>query len=232
MHLTVPATGGPHPVMFWVHGGAWRGGTLEHSEVHPGNQAAYLADHLGVAVASVAYRCKGSMGTFTQALEDVMDAIQYVRDHADKFGISTRRIGLYGGSAGTPLSALAAQRTPEADLYIGYNGIYDFVPLARAGWGKHDDYGLAVPSAEANSAICQLKPNPPHTLLLHGTVDQAVSPQQSVNYVQAIQKAGGHAQLLMYKGEGHAFFNAGRPMEIPTLYEVKEFIKRVWEIRP
>jgi acetyl esterase/lipase len=230
MHLTVPAAGGPFPVMFWVHGGAWRGGTPEKSEVPPGNQAVYLANHLGVAVVSVAYRCKGSAGNFTQALEDVMDAIQYVRDHADEYGISTRRIGLYGGSAGTPLSAMAAQRTPEADLYIGYNGIYDFVPLARSIVGKHGDYGLTEPSAEANSAIYHLKSTPPHTLLLHGTDDQAVSPQQSAKYVEAIQAVGGQARLLMYKGEGHAFFNVGRPMELPTLYEVKEFIKQVWGI--
>jgi acetyl esterase/lipase len=199
--------------------------------VQSGNQAAYLADHLGIAIASVAYRCKGSAGNFTQALEDVMDAVQYVRDHADEYGIDTRRIGLYGGSAGTPLSALAAQRTPEADLYIGYNGIYDLVPLGQMVAVKHNDYGLTNPSVEANSAIYHLKPNPPHTLLLHGTNDQAVSPQQSAKYVEAVQAAGGHAQLLMYKGEGHAFFNVGRRMELPTLYEVKQFIKRVWEIR-
>jgi acetyl esterase/lipase len=231
MNITLPTDKGPYPVMFWVHGGGWNGGTLPASAVEFGNQANYLADHLGVAVVGVAYRTKGSAGTFSQAMEDVADAIQYIRDHASEYDIDVQRLGLYGGSAGTPLASLAAQRTPEADLFIGYNGIYDFVHNPGSKFGNGNDYGQREPSAEANSPIAHLREHPPAVLLLHGTKDKTINPQQSVLFGKAVQAAGGLAKVLLYEGEDHAFFNPGKLMELPTLYEVKEFIRDIFPLK-
>lgn len=226
MHITLPKEGGPFPVMFWVHGGGWNGGTPADSVVGAGNQSEYLAEHLGVAIVSVAYRCKGSNGNFSDAMIDVMDAVQYVREHAKEYNIDAERMGFYGGSAGTPLAALAAQRTPEAVCFIGYNGIYNFVENPGSTFVDTSQYGLQEPSARANSAIYNLKEAPPATLLLHGTNDPTINPQQSVLFAQAVVNAGGIAKVCLYEGEKHAFFNVGRLMELPTLYEVKEFIRK------
>lgn len=231
MHITLPLHGGPFPVMIWVHGGGWNGGTREESTVGKGLFAQHLSEHLGVAVVSVAYRCKGSNGTFTQAMEDVTDAIQYVREHAEEFGFDLQRIGLSGGSAGAPLSALAAQQTPEANLYIGLNGIYDFTGFSqRSGTvpSKHESYRLGDPSPEANSAICQLKRYPPATVLFHGLADKVVPYQQSVRFAEALQAAGGHARCVLFKDTGHGLAKMGIPMEIPILFEIREHIRKVW----
>lgn len=225
--LVLPERGGPFPVVFWVHGGGWSGGTATESKASDGPFAEYLAKHLGVATAGVAYRCKGSKGNFSQAMEDVLDAYKWVESHAAEYNIDIERSAFAGGSAGTPLSALAAQRAAGAICYIGLNGIYNFVRNPGSGFGNGDAYGLRIPSAKANSAIFNLKTPPPDTILLHGTEDTTINPQQSVLFGEAIERAGGKARVVLYEGEPHAFFNPGKQMYLPVLYEVKEHLRRV-----
>ena len=228
--LVLPERGGPFPVVFWVHGGGWSGGTATESKASEGPFSEYFARHLGVATAGVAYRCKGSKGNFSQAMEDVLDAYKWVESHAAEYNIDIERSAFAGGSAGTPLSALAAQRAPGATCYIGLNGIYNFVENPASRFGKGDSYGLRIPSAKANSAIFNLKIPPPDTILLHGTEDTTISPQLSVLFGEAIERAGGNARVVLYEGEPHAFFNPGKQMYVPVLYEVKEHLRRVFRL--
>jgi acetyl esterase/lipase len=114
------------------------------------------------------------------------------------------RIGFSGGSAGAPLSALQAQRTPETLLYVGFNGLYDFVN--NKGFGGGNAYGQQIPSAEANSAALNLKATPPYTLLMHGSDDTTIDPSQSVRFAEAVSSAGGSSKCVIYKGEVHSFF--------------------------
>ena len=74
----------PTPVVFWVHGGGWSGGTLEGSHSALGTAHAYLVQNVGVAVIGTAYRCKGSLGTFAQAMEDIEDAVKWARANAEE----------------------------------------------------------------------------------------------------------------------------------------------------
>ncbi|MCC2684079.1 MAG: esterase/lipase [Paenibacillaceae bacterium] len=234
MHLTLPERGQNHRVMFWVHGGGWEGGSPEKSHVGPGKDAQFLANHLGIAVVSIAYRCKGSSGTFALAMEDVMDAMQYVREHAAEYGLDVRGNCMSGSSAGAPLSALAAQKSPDTDVYIGINGIYNFAGIDRLkGYEnhKHYSYKLHEPSPESNSAVCNICDHPPDTLLLHGTVDQVVNHKLSVEFGEAIRRMGGKAKVLLYEGEGHTFARKGRRMYIPCLYEVKEHLRKAWDLQ-
>jgi acetyl esterase/lipase len=233
LHLTLPEQGQSHRVMFWVHGGGWGGGTSEKSHVGPGKDAPFLSNHLGIAVISIAYRCKGSFGTFALAMEDVMDAMQYVREHAAEYGLDVRGNCMAGSSAGAPLSALAAQISPDTDVYIGINGIYNFSGIDRLqGYEnhKHYSYKLHEPTPESNSAVCNVRDHPPNTLLLHGTVDKTVNHKLSVEFGEAIRRKGGDAKVRLYEGEGHTFARKGRRMYIPCLYEVKEHLRTAWQL--
>jgi acetyl esterase/lipase len=271
MKLCLPLSKGPHPVFFWVHGGSFRGGTPEESNAQQYPQADYLAKHLGIASVGVAYRCTGSNGTFTKGIEDISDALKYVKEHAKDYDLDPTRFATGGGSAGTPLSSLVAQRFPEVICYVGINGFYNLktmgmgmiggvgigtlppgeIPFTQAGDNNNDNgeekggggggkagvkrkissgvgilgYGLSNPSAEANSAYFNLRRPPPATILLHGTDDTTVNPKQSVEFGKKITEEGGVARVLMYSGEKHGF-TKNEPARTPTLYEIKEFLKK------
>ena len=217
----------PTPVVFWVHGGAWTGGTVEKSYAQQGTFSSYLVKNVGVAVVGVAYRCKGSNGNFTKAMEDVESAVQWVRDNAEEYNIDVNKMGFAGGSAGGPLSALQAQRTPEALLYVGFNGIFDFTLDDNSSFGGGNNYGQRNPGAAYNSAAKNIRENPPYTLLLHGSEDTTIDPLQSVKFAKAINAKGGTADVKIYDGEVHSFFSSGQ-MNIPCTWEFKEACEKAF----
>jgi acetyl esterase/lipase len=229
MVMDIPDTGEPCPVMFWVHGGSFNGGntgTLTDSAAFDAVMADYFSEKLGIAAIGVSWRSTKSEGTFTKAVSDINTAIQYVMDNAETLGIDTSRMGLYGGSAGTPMSSLISQLDTNIICYIGFNGSYNFLTGYGSGGGAFE---TDVPSFEENSAIFNIRSNdPPPTLLLHGTADTIIPAEQSTEYEAAIVAAGGEAEALLYRDEIHAFYNEGRKMHYPTLVACSEFLSRAF----
>lgn len=226
LKLTLPRTRtAPVPVYIWVHGGGWSGGTLTESSAAWGPHANYLARKSGVATLGIAYRCLGSNGTFTQAMEDIDIAYQWALANADTYNLDMNRVIFAGGSAGSPLAALAAQRYGGVAAFIGFNGIYDFENNALSSFGNGNNYGQRTPSAQENSAIFNLSEQPPAVLLLHGDADTTIHITQSTRFADAVVAAGGSATMVTYPGEPHAFFNWGREEAEDVLYEVMAFLK-------
>ncbi len=214
----------PVPVQFWVHGGGWSGGTESDSWSFHGPHSEYLAEELGIATIEIAYRCMGSSGTFAQAMEDIDAAYHWAVDNAENYNLDIENSFFSGGSAGTPLSSLAAQRYPTIKAYVGFNGIYNFVENPGSAWPAPNIYEYCTPSCEANSALFNLRANPPITLLLHGDQDGTINHTQSTLFADAIVNAGGEAKVIIYEGESHAFFNQGRVQYEDCLYEVAKFL--------
>ncbi|MDO7172357.1 alpha/beta hydrolase fold domain-containing protein [Mariniflexile sp. AS56] len=213
------------PVHIWVHGGGWSGGTAAASAGAYSPHGEYLAENLGIATLGIAYRCSGSSGTFTLAMEDVATAYQWALDNADAYNFDMTKVFFSGGSAGTPLAALASQRLPNVIGFIGFNGIYDFVNDA-GDFGTGNWYKQNVPSEEANSPIFQLKTNPPATIMMHGDADTTISHTQSTLFADAINTNGGDATAVIYPGEVHAFFNPGKPAYEDVLIEMVNFMSQ------
>lgn len=212
------------PVHIWVHGGGWSGGSLSSSVADTSPHGAYLAKNLGIATLGISYRCHGSNGNFTLAMEDVAAAYQWAVDHADTYNFDMTKVFFSGGSAGTPLAALSAQRFSSTIGFIGFNGVYDFVN-DQGSFGQWNGYGQENPSAEANSAIFQLRANPPATILMHGDADTTILLSQSTLFSDKIVAEGGDAETIVYPGEVHAFFNLNQPEYEDVLYEMANFIQ-------
>jgi len=214
------------PVHFWVHGGGWSGGTPEASAGAYSPHGEYLAENLGIATLGVGYRCSGSSGTFSLAMEDVAAAYQWAVDNADAYNFDMTKVFFSGGSAGTPLAALASQQLPNVLGFIGFNGIYDFVNDA-GDFGVGNWYKQNVPSETANSPIFNLKTPPPATIMMHGDADTTISHTQSILFADAINANGGEAEAVIYPGEVHAFFNPGKPAYEDVLIEMVNFINGI-----
>lgn len=97
----------PYPVVIWIHGGGWSGG----SRFPAGVASPLLAQ--GFAVASVDYRLTSQAGqygsfpvTFPAQIHDVKGAVRWLRANASTYRLDRSRFGAWGSSAGGHLSAL------------------------------------------------------------------------------------------------------------------------------
>ncbi|MGI4806235.1 MAG: alpha/beta hydrolase, partial [Janthinobacterium lividum] len=95
-------TASKKPCVVVIHGGSWSGG--DDKQLPELNS--YLVKR-GYQVASIDYRLAPEYKS-TQALEDVKNALDYLKSNADKLQIDTNNFVLLGRSAGAQLALLAA----------------------------------------------------------------------------------------------------------------------------
>lgn len=85
---------GPRPLLVYIHGGGWIGGTKNRTAAHV---QPYLDK--GVSYAAVEYRLTG-VAPLPAPVHDAARAIQFIRSKAKEWNINPDRIALTGGSAG------------------------------------------------------------------------------------------------------------------------------------
>ena len=105
LHLT---TNKGQPLLVFVHGGAWRGGTKETPPILA------LQKH-GFAIASVDYRLT-TVAPFPANVHDIKAAIRFLRAKAPIYGYDATRIGIIGVSAGGHLAALVGVTNADKAL--------------------------------------------------------------------------------------------------------------------
>lgn len=214
LDLYVPlAKGGPKPLVIYIHGGGWSGGTSRNAAAFS-NFPAVLADlaSRGYVVASLNYRLSGE-AKFPAAADDVDAAIRWLKAHAADYGIDKTRVGLWGGSAGGQLAGLAAtdcsaaKAGGESDCVqaaVIWYGIFDFstmnAPPAYLGCN-----GPTCAAVGPASAIVHVSGATPPMLLIHGTADKTVPYAQSVAMLAKLKATGVPAQLIEMPDYDHSF---------------------------
>lgn len=151
---------------------------------------------------------------------DVADCINAVK-HLSSV-IDTRRSAIRGGSSGgfTTLAALANAPDPDQKLFAAgtcYYGISNLVLFAQnthkfgrrymeklLGGTYKDKPEVYEQRSPLNNAIRIVTP----LLILQGTEDKVVPPEQARKIAEAIRNTRGTHDLVFYKGEGHGFRNA------------------------
>jgi len=115
----------PAPLVVWVHGGGWSGGSRFPA------QSAVELNARGIAVASISYRLTSQAGqfgdqqvSFPAQIHDVKAAVRWLRANADTYGLHAGRIGAWGSSAGGHLVALLGT-SGDVDLIEGAVGLAD-----------------------------------------------------------------------------------------------------------
>ena len=117
-----PLQAGKYPALIVIHGGAWRSGSPDGYEKF----SCYMAAR-GYTVITIDYRHAPEY-KFTQQLEDVKTALQYVRDRATDLEIDSDKMAIMGRSAGGHLATLAAYQNPIPwQAVISYYGPVDLV---------------------------------------------------------------------------------------------------------
>ncbi|TGQ45823.1 alpha/beta hydrolase [Mesorhizobium sp. M00.F.Ca.ET.216.01.1.1] len=129
------------PVVFFIHGGAWRIGNRVNVNAKP----AFLLDN-GFCFVSIDYRMLPQADVATQA-DDVELAYGYVRANIAQHGGDPDRIAVMGHSAGCHLAALTGLRgglPGVAALVLVDTRAYDLETLAESG-GMTRAYARAFP---------------------------------------------------------------------------------------
>jgi acetyl esterase/lipase len=227
LDLYVPKGDGPFPLVIWVHGGAWQGGSKEG-----GGPALFLLGR-GYAVASINYRLS-QHAKFPAQIEDCQAAVRFLRATAEKYHLDSAHFGAMGASAGGHLVALMGT-AGDAKEFAGYGSVKEgssrvqcvvdlFGPTdltkmreQSSGKGKIDHDSPDSPeakliggpvqqnkekAAKANPITYVTKDDPPF-LILHGDQDPLVPLGQSELLQAALKKAGVESELVVIPGAGH-----------------------------
>lgn len=195
----------PTPVMFYIHGGGWARGSYTSSR----SLSKYLAQQHGITGVRIQYTLAPQPGANVQvSIQDVLDAVAYVRDHASELNVDINRIGFLGTSAGGHLAAVAALKC-NAKVFVGYSGIYDLTTAAittRAKDPERINYfgGLKNDYLAAASPIFMIpKKSKLAAQLYCGTGDLTVECSQSEEFASALKRHKAKADLQEYKYYDH-----------------------------
>ncbi len=205
------------------------GGYYQRSDNSEGVSIAKAYNNAGYSAFVVRYRCGNSDnysdGYNDQAIiTDGQRAVQFVRYHADEFGIDPNQIAVCGFSAGGHLAMSVSQNQMEKNVVGDRAGEISNIPnatilgyavttLLYGTFGSMPEIFGAHHTSEEKTAILNkysgqlhAKATTPATFLFYGTADTAVSPTyNSIAYYNALITAGATAEIHAYEGLGHGF---------------------------
>jgi acetyl esterase len=220
MDANIPKGGGPFPAVIIVHGGAWVAGD-RRSTVQPLFEPLSAA---GFAWFTISYRLAndifsnglGSALMLGAAIDDVRQAVSFVKAHAAEYRVDPARIALIGESAGGQLASMAALKPGPAGAVRAVVAFYtpsDLVTLARTSNRIPESVRRAVKGSPFEelllaglrdlSPINWVREYSPPFLLIHGTADTLVPIEQSKAMCEKIREAGATCDMSTVKGGGH-----------------------------
>lgn len=110
-----------NPAVILIHGGGWKSGSKEMQNP----MAAKIAE-LGYNTFTVEYRLSDE-AKYPASIDDVRDAIQFLKKNADQFKIDTTKIALLGFSSGGQMVSLIGTKYPEeVNAVIDVDGLLAF----------------------------------------------------------------------------------------------------------
>ena len=208
--IAVPRGDGPHPVVIYIHGGAWTLGspTTHRKLVKQFAEAGYLT-------IAPDYRLAPEH-PFPAGFDDCVFTAQWAAENAKQYDGDGARMAMGGDSAGGNLTAAAlsslAGRAPSFKAAILIYGAFDFAglvamakeaaePLAKAYLGSNYPAALEDPRV---SPIRAIKPGVmPPSFIIAGTADGIVG--ESRTMAEAMNRAGIENELRIMDDMPHAF---------------------------
>ncbi|HYD00208.1 MAG TPA: alpha/beta fold hydrolase [Phycisphaerales bacterium] len=228
-----------------IHGGGWAAGKRQELDELTRRLAAQ-----GFVAATVSYRFAPAARSPAQ-VNDVAEAVRFLRVNAARFGIDPDRIGAVGFSAGGHLAMMLGvgdagdglgiegadgQPSGKVNAVVSFFGptllgANDFAPTTTKildGLIGADAEGRTE-RAKAASPVTYLSKGDAPMLLLQGTADPLVPATQATLMVEAMAKAGVPGRAEIIAGAGHGW---GGPELERTLRVTTEFFREHLREKP
>lgn len=203
----------PAPVIFQIHGGSW----LRGSRAGLRDVTTTLAANYGITGVRVDYTHADEDGARMQdTIDDILDAVRFIRAHAAELHIDPDRVALMGQSAGAHLAAAAAVILNDikvlAGFYGPYDGVFHFAKAKRQNpesnyYRRHSYYTYDYDEAYLKSiSPLHLMPEKVNfkALLLQGTADISVNWHNTERFSAALEQAGSPlVRTIYYPGVTH-----------------------------
>ena len=213
--VAVPKGNGPHPVVVYLHGGGWIGGS---SKTH--RKLGMQFAEAGYLTINVDYRLAPEH-PFPAGLEDCLFAVKWTGENAKRWNGDVSRLAVGGDSAGGNLTAatlttLAAEKyagpaKPKAALLI--YGVYDFpATMKREKAGSIDGMvkayaGAGYPAILEDPRVSPLRAIKPGALppsfIICGTADPLLPETHSM--AEALKRADIRHEVVILEDMPHGF---------------------------
>jgi len=231
------------PAIIYVHGGPPRQMLLgwHYSDYYTNAYAVnqYLASR-GYIVLSVNYRLGIGYGhdfhrpanagvQGASEYQDVKAGAEYLQNLPQ---VDSKRIGIYGGSYGGFLTALALAR--DSKLFaagVDIHGVHNWTaeragPLLENRYEKATDAQRALDVAWQSSPVSSIATWKSPVLLIHGDDDRNVRFSQTTDLVQRLEKAGVTYDELVIPDDTHHFMRYANILKVDSA--VAAFFDRVF----
>lgn len=205
----VPKAARPTPAVIIVHGGGWEAGD-KVTYVTPLFEPLARA---GLAWFSIDYRLTPA-STHAEQLEDVREAIRFVRDQHARFNIDPNRIVLLGESASAQMVSLIATTDSSLAGVISLYGVYDFPAMVIDASPRSllvrlfrrsvlDDEARAV--LRQYSPLYQAHKGMPPLLMINGTGERLWA--QAEAFSRKLTELGARHDLIALESAPHGLEN-------------------------
>lgn len=163
---------------------------------------------MGITTLVVKYRLPN--GHKEVPLEDAIQAMRYLREHAAEYGVDPAQVGICGESAGGHLGAYVSTFAPEEEKPAF--AILFYPVITGTTWYTHQNtfrWLLGTNRTPAEQEYYSLEnrvtETTPPTLLLLSDDDRVVPTHSSIVYYNALKEHGVKASLRIFPSGGHGW---------------------------
>ena len=223
------AVGGSAAIVFFFGAGLWERGEL--SQFAP--QCLHFAERGMVAILAD-YRLGQEHGaTPLDGVEDVRDAVAWIRANARRLGIDPSRVVLAGASSGAHVALVATmvcaegagrrRRGPDPAALVLFSPIVNVVRDNLV--GKFADRR----AAKHASPLHQVRKGLPPMLIFHGGADRLQGLGDVKSFAKKMARKKNRCELNIFRGELSSYFNFNVNAELyeATLNMADHFLESV-----
>lgn len=194
------------PVVFFIHGGSWKGNNKDQFKFIGKNLA-----RRGYIAVLPNYRLVPEY-RYPDQIKDIAKALKWTENNIESFGGAENEITLSGHSAGGHLAALIGYSDYWQKKYnINKENIESLVLLAGV-YKFTDDYEKGaevikdfVPQDHWEDAqpVSHLDPSDPPTFIIQGLEDNTVSPEQAKYLAKSLEQKGVKYKSILKEDLNH-----------------------------
>jgi acetyl esterase/lipase len=200
LDIYLPKGAKGYPVLFFIHGGGWTGGSKNGFAAH-----GQLFAGMGIGFVATNYRLSPGV-KHPEHIKDVARAFAWAQANLARDGADVRRFFVSGHSAGGHLAALLA--TDDSYLKehkLGLDAIRGVIPVSGVftiSSRMERQFGDAA-ACKAASPMTHVRENLPPMLVLYGDKEENGLGKQANEFSAALQKAKVDARVESIKDRDH-----------------------------